>query len=62
MVQVLVFYVREYVACFDLRLVSQYQYATVMVLRREKLLLEARGHRAYAARLVWKSWETVEAA
>ena len=62
MVQVLVFYVREYVACFDLRLVSQYQYATAMVLRREKLLLEARGHRAYAARLVWKSWETVEAA
>ena len=62
MVQVLVFYVREYVACFDLRLVSQYQYATVMVLRREKLLLEARGHRAYAAHLVWKGWETVEAA
>lgn len=60
--QVLVFCVRECVACLDLRLVSQYQYATVMVLRRKKLLLEVRGHRAYAARLVWKSWETVEAA
>lgn len=62
MVQVLVFCARGCVACFDLRLVSQYRYATVMVLRRKKLLLEGRGHQAYAAHLVWKSWETVEAA